>query len=394
MLACLVFGACAGAPPPLTAPPMELPVRYRIAPGRPADVPRLVAVAVFAVRCAPAGQSLENATLAIAAQDGMPFRAIADLPPGCRWLLPAEAAAWLAGERATALPLGSADAVVAPNLTTSIQPSSATLPELRFELDDGRCRLRLAPRAAGDRPRERILLREPLPGTGSQALFVPAPDRSFAGHVLLVTTGGAPRDGQVAAATAAAEEAAAPAPGRDERESRIAHDAIGELARRPALLAIARRLHLDRCVDALLSADEARLAAATTLLEGTRPASPTYAWCFERAVWSSMLPALQRDELPPAMRGCLLRHFGCLGADAASLQLRLGQAADAAAFDAALRDENVYGLESRSAVVRVRAHEWLAARGLAVPGFDPMADTAARRQVLRRHAAAEEAKSR
>src|SRR6185369_16531324 len=98
----------------------------------------------------------------------------------------------------------------------------------------------------------------------------------------------------------------------------------------------------------------------------------------------ALLPRLERDELPGALQAALWRQLGALADDAGSLRLLLTAAADDAAFDAAVRDENLKALADGDAARRVRAHDWLQARGGAVPDFDPLAPPAQRRAALRR----------
>lgn len=386
----LALAACAGAPPPLAEPPIDLTVAPVLRPDTAtADVAtdvaarsRLVRVEVLALRVAPSGPSLDDATLAIVAERGAPFRAVTDLPSGCQWI---------AGDDAAALPerssddrrsLGVIEAPVVPGVETVVVPSLPSLPTLRFTLDGGACRLQIEAPPDADAARDRVLLREPL--TAPHVLFVPGATAPAAGRAFVIVPGGEVEPGLAAATIAAARAAAASASVTvAEREVQIAASSLGEHNRRPALLALARRFALPRCVDAVLAADEPLLAAMTTATCDPRGDTVEPSWQFERAVFAATLPALQRDELPPAMFACLVRHFGALALDATTLQMRLETAADRATFDRALLEENDRALESRDPVWRVRAHDWLGGHAKVVPGFDPMADVASRRAALR-----------
>jgi len=70
----------------------------------------------------------------------------------------------------------------------------------------------------------------------------------------------------------------------------------------------------------------------------------------------------------------------------------LGSSASLASLRARILEENRIALEGSSPAARVRAHDWLAEQGLAVPGYDPLADGPARRAALRAWSDAEEAR--
>jgi len=199
---------------------------------------------------------------------------------------------------------------------------------------------------------------------------------------------------RAAAADLAAADAASQAPPPQppdalQAQRGLALAAIGGDNRRTALLALAERHRLARCVDLLLCADEPQLIAMTERVAQNAPAdAPDFAWRFERALWRALVPALQRDELPPGLASALLRHLGALGSDPTTLETVLGGSGDADAFLGALRQENLLALEDRDPAVRVHAHDWLAANGAAVPDYEPMAPRAERRRALRKFAAA------
>lgn len=360
--------------------------------------PKSLQIEVFALRTAPAGRSPEAFARSITAEAGSPFRATANLPLGSAWLEPGDARALRAclvteGDPAqrTGQQLGAASAFVLAGAQTVVTTSLPRLPVVRLDNDAGRCRVRIDVTAPGDGGVHHLTLRDPLPDEGPCALFVPAvPGATFAGHALVLTAAAGPADPAAAEAafSRARTDAPPPAASTAAQEAGIAASMVGEHNRRPALLAIARSLALPACIDAILSADEAHLAAITRGLGSTAADDPERPWRFEAAVWSAMLPALQHDELPFGLRSCLLRHFGALGGDATTLQTLLAASRDAASFARAVQEENVLALASRDVVQRVRGHDWLVARGSAVPDYDPLAPVAARRQALRRHAEA------
>jgi hypothetical protein len=224
-------------------------------------------------------------------------------------------------------------------------------------------------------------------------LFAPSPGPGRAGYVVAVTPGPRlPEDAErdaLAIADAAFAPHGAPFSLTLTRQLEVARSSIGERNRLGALLALATRLDLSRCIDLLLAADEAVLIAITDALPDLdKPASGEQVpWQAERAMWMATLSALQRGEASPALLACTRRQLGAAALDHATLQLLLETSDGPDAFAAGLRDENVTALDDPDAGTRLQAHAWLAARGASVPGYDPLADRDARREALRRHAA-------
>ncbi|MBL8755352.1 MAG: hypothetical protein JNK15_18780, partial [Planctomycetes bacterium] len=273
---------------------------------------------------------------------------------------------------------GGATVEVGPELATHVQLGDV----LRLEL--------------GSRAR-RVTVRLSAPGgnggdvpigdvDGLGVLFVPSPGTTLAGHVVLLHERFDVFSGdhaeKVAAVRAAAAAAAAPG---EPAAWRVARQALGADNLRQALLAVATPLAAATTVDLILVADERTLRAFADALpphqEG--PLSPTMGWPLQRAVWQALLPALERDALPSSLFAVGIEHLGAVVDDTATLRSVLAEATDEAHLQRRLHDENVIALADRDAVRRVRAHDWLLARGLAVAGFDPLAPLATRRESLR-----------
>ena len=102
----------------------------------------------------------------------------------------------------------------------------------------------------------------------------------------------------------------------------------------------------------------------------------------ERGSLQVLLPALQRDELPLEDAAFLLRWCGAVGRRAARLQEVLEQTTSCDDLASRLLAENRSFLRENDPAGRVHAHDWLAARGQAPPGFDPLGSREQRRHAL------------
>jgi hypothetical protein len=226
---------------------------------------------------------------------------------------------------------------------------------------------------------------------GSGFLFVPCPGTRHAGYVVALRRGLVVAAHDHAERVAAVRTAAAAAAGPGEPAPwRLARQAVGADNLRQALLALATPLAAGPALDVLLVAEERTLRTVADALpqHPPGPLSPAMAWPLLRTTWQALLPAIERDSLTPALRAVAIEHFGALAGDAPTLRILLAGSTDEAQLQQRLRDENHAALADRQAAVRMRAHDWLAARRLAVAGFDPLAPLASRQQALRGFAAA------
>lgn len=392
LVAGLVASACRTAPPPLDSTPVTPQVGYRLlaagaeAEATPPTEACVVTVSLRRLRTPPPGRSADLAASAIRSERGAPFRGASTLAADCLWAADAELAPWLAAapERqrdGDELLVGSGTAVVAPPLATDVLWAEGA-PTLRLLATAAGVAVRVVPSLATDAPRQELAIAEPLPADGRAALFVPDAPASPHGIVVLLQVGGPADDDAVAAALASA-----PALTRVPDAPPVwqfAFAAVGEHNRRPALLAVARSSGLPRCIDLLLAADERALIEATAALAALTADERALPHRVEGALLGSLLPRLDRDDLPPGLLAALRRQLGAGCDDTAELRRMLQQCADCDAFARALRDENLAALDDRSAAVRVRAHDWLALHGGALPGFDPLGPAKERRAVLRR----------
>lgn len=391
-MAGLAATGCHTAPPPLDPTPQAPRVHYRLltptATNATTPLPAActVTVAIHRLRTPAPGTSADLAASAIRSERGAPFRGASTLSADTLWAAGAELAPWLdaapARQRAgDELPVGDGTAVVTASLATDVQWATSA-PTLRLLATAAGVAVRIVPAMAADTPRQELAIAEPLPVDGRAALFVPDAPASPRGTVVLLQVGGAASDEAVAAALAAtpALTTVPEAP----PVWQFAFAAVGEHNRRPALLAVARSSGLPRCIDLLLAADERALIEATAALAALTAEDRTLPHRVEGALLGSLLPRLDRDDLPPGLLAALRRQLGAGCDDTAELRRMLQQGTDCDTFTRALRDENLAALDDRSAAVRVRAHDWLATHGGALPGFDPLGPAKERRAVLRR----------
>ncbi|MBM4061972.1 MAG: hypothetical protein FJ265_12885 [Planctomycetes bacterium] len=398
-----LLAACAGAPVPLAEPPLAVAVHYEragwlaglmgTAPGAaaPAGAPAPeIEVSVHSVTGEPPGPPVLDAAAWITGSDGAVFAGAAQALGDLRLLLGEPAA-----EKLRAAPgapphahqrLHGSRATAVPGLATVLRAQG--LPD--FVLTDAGGAVRFALRGPA---RELLVVADGLGAAGAAAvLFRRAPAAGRPGLAIALRRLGDADPATVAAATAQAEarQATVDRPGAATlpRQFAQARAAVGERNRRPALLALAHRLQLEAVEDLLLAVDEATLVAITAALpDPTPPGAPDLPWRVAREVWTASGAAAQRGA-SPGLHACLLRQLGALAHDPAAVELLLQTCADGVSFAAALRDGNLAALGDRRAAPRVRAHDWLAARGAAVPGFDPLLPQQARREALRRAAAA------
>lgn len=391
----LLLVACATPPAPLPtepAPPDVVPLRTvppADAPGTPRQegLAAVVHVEVLALRDPPPGSSVELAAAAIRSDRGQPFRGASELPIGTRWCAGPELRAHLDGLASPdqRTELGADRLLVAPLLGALLQFASPTLPRLRLETNgDTLVATVIAPEPPAS-ARQELPLQQPL-GLGDTALlYVPAEDPvgRAAGHGLglLVAVLERATDAQVDAALAAATPPAAMPPESPLWRQAIA--AIGEHNRRPALLALTQLHRLPRCTDLLLAADERALVEITAGLAALPIEAREQAVRIEAAVLQSLLPRLERDDLPPGLTAALRRQLGAATDDTFELRRMLADCRSGDEFTAMLIEENREALTDRSAAVRVRADDWLRLHEAGVPGFDPLGPARQRREALR-----------
>lgn len=156
---------------------------------------------------------------------------------------------------------------------------------------------------------------------------------------------------------------------------------------RPGLVHLATEIGAPALLDLALAARPGHLAPlaraaleAAALVPG--PERAALAWALERTALRTLVERRQSAEDDPAAAALLLARAGEAGAFPALLSEVLATRPDLAAFEAWLLEENRIFLSDRSPAARVRAYDWLAARGAAPPGFDPLGSAEARRAAL------------
>lgn len=184
-------------------------------------------------------------------------------------------------------------------------------------------------------------------------------------------------------------------PTRDESFLEELADAWGDLAaaehRRAAWLHLAGSLGAPLAQDyGFLAADSELAVAAGELSRSTsveqlraQPA-PRLALALEAQVLNRMAVLAGEGGLDDGLRGLLLLHTGEAGRWPGAFDDLLRDARSVEDLRGRLVKENEAFLEDANPAARVRAHDWLAARGLAVPGYDPLAERDERTAALAR----------
>lgn len=190
-------------------------------------------------------------------------------------------------------------------------------------------------------------------------------------------------------------------PSRDESFLDELVDAWGELGaaehRRAAWLHLAGTLAAPLAQDyGFLAADE-ELAASAGELKAALDAEQLRATpvarlavVLEAQVLRRMAALAGEGKLDDELRGLLLLHAGEAGRWPGAFDDLVRDARSIDELRTRFVKENEAFLEDASPAARVRAHDWLAARGLAVPGYDPMAARETRAAALARYDEARE----
>jgi hypothetical protein len=158
---------------------------------------------------------------------------------------------------------------------------------------------------------------------------------------------------------------------------------------RTALLQLALRTGAELAAELALSCSESDLAALSSNVRAALATSldarlelDALGWRLERATLRALAAQKEARALPYEIEGVLLRLTGELGRSAAALEDVAQTCASLAEFRARLAAENRIFLDDASAAARVRAFDWLAARGQAPAGYDPLAPAPERRAAL------------
>lgn len=109
------------------------------------------------------------------------------------------------------------------------------------------------------------------------------------------------------------------------------------------------------------------------------------AWLLERTAYATLVEEARGGD--GVSEAVLIRHAGELGRSPGVLLHAVRRARNQQDLDRVLSEENLAALGDLDPSARVRAYDWLASRGEAPEGYDPLAARDARRAALRRHEA-------
>jgi len=255
--------------------------------------------------------------------------------------------------------------------------------------------------------RERVVLEGALrPADPPWRLAFPAPTGVAPQGVIVVELGTLPvadpeaaeraREGVATARLTAAAQATGLSGQEGFRiQSSRAFEALSQRAlERRALLYLAGQTGAELLGELALVADIESLAdlreAGREQLATLREASiepPALGWLLDSISWRWLAGlAAERDETPlrPELDALLLRMAGEAGRWPDLLLDALEESESSAALRQRIGRENRIFLEDADPAARVRAYDWLAGRGLAPEGFDPLASAAERRAALAR----------
>lgn len=158
--------------------------------------------------------------------------------------------------------------------------------------------------------------------------------------------------------------------------------------RRAALVFLAGQCHAPICEDVTLAAEDDALAslAEKLLLRLATPVGDmtpgALGWSLDRTTIEFLGELLAGAKLPPELAAVLVTHTGEAGRSPGSVEEVSKALGQRSTFEARVAAENLIFLEDNSPSSRVRAFDWLAARRLAPPGYDPLAPPRQRRAAL------------
>ena len=176
-----------------------------------------------------------------------------------------------------------------------------------------------------------------------------------------------------------------------ERERRSALESLARAdIRRSALVFLSGAARAELCSDLALVADDVVLGELVTALTAgsgdehdLARDGEALAWHLERGAWSFLVAKLDGDApVAEELRGLLVRHAGELARSSGALADVIAASASAEQLARRLREENRAMLEDANPAARIRAFDWLAARGWEPKGYDPLAGDEARRAAL------------
>ena len=192
--------------------------------------------------------------------------------------------------------------------------------------------------------------------------------------------------------------------GRNETAAlRAASESLATTDRlRPTLVYLSGQTGARLCEDVALVADDSVLAKLAeqgkATLDGALNAGVTGAsagtdpsavgWLLDKASFELLGKLLNDGKLPPELSAVLANHAGEAGRNVGSIEEVSRHLTSRQDLDNRLLAENLIYLEDSSPSARVRAFDWLKARGRAPVGFDPLGTPKERRLALEKGMAA------
>jgi hypothetical protein len=157
---------------------------------------------------------------------------------------------------------------------------------------------------------------------------------------------------------------------------------------RAALLYLADRTDSPAAADVALVADGPTLAALSKAIgDAATKTDPKLAaadpgWLVDRTTLGLLSQRLSTEALAPELTAALVRRAGDLARRPDGLADLLKTASGTTDLDNRIEAENLIALEDSAPAARVRAYDYLASRGKAPAGYDPLGPARERRAAL------------
>ncbi|MBX3377811.1 MAG: hypothetical protein KF678_12505 [Phycisphaeraceae bacterium] len=229
----------------------------------------------------------------------------------------------------------------------------------------------------------------PLPERdGTFQLAVPGIDGSSRPSIWRLTSR-APSDDEQAEARAIASSLTPAAPSNAQAaalSASLRHAMTAHEARRALAFAALDAAAAVTSEAAVLASDAAILKLASSGAEALSADRIADAgWTLDRSTITVLGRLHGENSLDRALAGALSARFGEVGRDVGTLARLAAASGTHSDFESRLKAEHLIYLDDSSPSARVRAFDWLNARGEAPSGFDPLGSLPDRRESLDRH---------
>lgn len=293
------------------------------------------------------------------------------------------------------------------SLVATGELQEAALPETGSAASSGKGQAQSTPAASGMLATETISLKpQNLPEQRRWAVILPSPFQldGISAFAALIEVMPAPQKGtaeavayetllrkcqsslQIAAEENSEQKGPQFAAGRRGLEDalRLLHSLT---QRRQTLLYLARETGSPLIEDVALSATEVvidRLAYAVTTECESGPAweTGTLGWRLQKTAYLLLVELMSAEQMRPELEAITMRYTGEVGRHPAVLKEMVADATSGEDLEQRLFLENFIYLEDISPAARTRAFEWLATKGRAPKGYDPLASLKERRSIL------------